>query len=91
MSSEKIISKENISKVFEYIKSQIVEQAKEQLSGSEKKSNVDKAVVTFIKASFISRNPLINTLISIVIEYVPVLTQCIYDYLKKYLDTLSEE
>lgn len=91
MSSEKLISKENISRVFEYIKSQIIEQAKEELAGSEKKLNVDKAVVAFIKATFISRNPLVNTLISIVIDYVPVLTQCIYDYLKKYLDTLSED
>ena len=83
-------SKEKVLLVLEYAKRQIIEQAKNCLVGSEKKSNVDKAVVMFIKSNFVSSNPLISLGINILIDNVPLITQCVYDSLKKYVDGLTE-
>ncbi len=83
-------SKENMVSLFDIIKNKIIEQAKSELSGSDKKYNVDMAVITFIKTNMKTPNPIANTLINILIEYVPVLTQCVYEYLRKYVDGLTE-
>ncbi|MCM1265258.1 MAG: hypothetical protein NC200_03580 [Candidatus Gastranaerophilales bacterium] len=87
---KEVFSQATIKKLLEYAKNKIIEQAKTKLSGPEKKSNVDNAVITFIKMNFVSKNTIINMLINILIDYVPVFTQCIYDYLKKYVDGITE-
>lgn len=87
---KEVCSKETVKNVFDYCKSKIIEQAETSFAGTEKKTNVDNAVIAFIKANIVSNNPLVNTLISILIEYVPVLTQCIYEYLKHYAEGLTE-
>lgn len=75
-------SQENISNLFGVIKKNIVEQAAQQLSGEEKKANVDKAVVEFIKSTFISKNILLSFLVNVLIDLVPRITQSIFDMLK---------
>ena len=79
-----------IRQIFTAAKNNIIEQAKTELSGSDKKANVDSAVINFIKMNIKNENPLICMLINILLEYVPVFTQCIYEYLKKYVDGLTE-
>lgn len=78
----KCFSQENISNLFGVIKKNIVEQAAQQLSGEEKKANVDKAVVEFIKSTFISKNILLSFLVNVLIDLVPRITQSIFDMLK---------
>lgn len=78
----KCFSQENISNLFGVIKKNIVEQATQQLSGEEKKANVDKAVVEFIKSTFISKNILLSFLVNVLIDLVPRITQSIFDMLK---------
>lgn len=75
-------SQENISNLFGVIKKNIVEQATQQLSGEEKKANVDKAVVEFIKSTFITKNILLSFLVNVLIDLVPRITQSIFDMLK---------
>lgn len=79
-----------IKQVFAAAKNNIIEQAKTELSGNDKKANVDSAVINFIKMNIKNENPLVCMLINILLEYVPVITQCIYEYLKKYVDGLTE-
>ena len=52
----KYFSQENISNLFGVIRKNILEQAVLQLSGQEKKNNVDKAVIEFITRTFVSKN-----------------------------------
>lgn len=77
----KYFSQENISKLFGVITANIVEQGAKQLSGEEKKMNVDKAVVEFIKKNFVSKNILVSFLVKILIDLVPRITQSIFDIL----------
>ena len=79
-----------IKTVFSFAKNKIIEQAKTELSGSEKKVNVDEAVTAFVKQNIKTENPIIGMLINILIEYIPVITQCIYEYLRKYIDGLTK-
>ncbi|MCD8378245.1 MAG: hypothetical protein LUB59_05605 [Candidatus Gastranaerophilales bacterium] len=87
---KEVFSQENITELLNYVKSNIIEQVKNSIDGAEKKSNVDNAVITFIKTKLVSSNVLVNVLVNVLTEYVPVITQCIYDYLKKYVDGLTE-
>lgn len=87
---KKKVSDEGIKIFFDFTKNKIIEQAKTTLEGYDKKKNVDNAVILFIKSNFKSVNPVQNALINILIEYIPVLTQCIYENLKKYVDGLTE-
>lgn len=86
----KTFSKDNVLVLLDTIKSKIIEQAKSEILGSDKKKNVDTAVIDFIKTNMKTSNPIVNTLINVLIEYVPILTQCVYEYLKKYVDGLTE-
>lgn len=77
----KYFSQENISKLFGVITTNIVEQGAKQLSGTEKKMNVDRAVVEFIKKTFVSKNILVSFLVKVLIDLVPRITQSIFDIL----------
>jgi hypothetical protein len=85
-----VFSEVRISKLLTYIKVQIISQVKSGLSGDEKKAKVDNAVIEFINSNLLTKNKLVNTLINILIGYVPVITQYIYEYLKRYVDGLTE-
>ena len=78
----KCFSQENISKLVGVIRNNILEQATKQLSGEEKKANVDKAVVGFIKNTFVSNNILLSFLVKVLIDLVPRITQSMFDILK---------
>ncbi len=84
------VSDDGIKTFFDFIKNKIIEQAKTELEGNDKKKNVDNAVILFIKSNLKTSTPVQNALINILIEYIPVLTQCIYENLKKYVDGLTE-
>lgn len=75
----KYFSQENITNLFLVIKKNILEQAVLQLSGQEKKDNVDKAVIEFITRTFVSKNILLSFLTKILIDLVPRITQSLYD------------
>ena len=77
----KCFSQENITKLFGVIRNNILEQATKQLSGEEKKANVDRAVVEFIKKTFVSKNILLSFLVNILIDLVPRITQSMFDML----------
>ncbi len=77
----KCFSQENITNLFGVIKKNIVEQAAQKLSGEEKKMNVDKAVVAFIKKTFVSKNILLSFLVNVLIDLVPRITQSVFDIL----------
>jgi hypothetical protein len=85
-----IFTSDVVKNIFEYMKLKIVEQVKNSISGEEKKRNVDIAVTEFIKANIKSKNPVSQVLINIIVEYVPILTQYVYEYLKKRIDGLTE-
>lgn len=75
----KYFSQENISNLFGVIRKNILEQAVLQLSGQEKKNNVDKAVIEFIIRTFVSKNILLSFLTKILIDLVPRITQSLYE------------
>lgn len=75
----KYFSQENISNLFDVIRKNILEQAVLQLSGQEKKNNVDKAVIAFITKTFVSKNILLSFLTRILIDLVPRITQSLYE------------
>ena len=75
----KYFSQENISNLFGVIRKNILEQAVLQLSGQEKKNNVDKAVIEFITRTFVSKNILLSFLTKILIDLVPRITQSLYE------------
>lgn len=75
----KYFSQENISNLFGVIRKNILEQAVLQLSGQEKKDNVDKAVIEFITRTFVSKNILLSFLTRILIDLVPRITQSLYE------------
>lgn len=75
----KYFSQENISNLFGVIRKNILEQAVLQLSGQEKKDNVDKAVIEFITKTFVSKNILLSFLTRILIDSVPRITQSLYE------------
>ena len=75
----KYFSQENINNLFGVIRKNILEQAVLQLSGQEKKNNVDKAVIEFITRTFVSKNILLSFLTKILIDLVPRITQSLYE------------
>ena len=75
----KYFSQENISNLFGVIRKNILEQAVLQLSGQEKKNNVDNAVIEFITRTFVSKNILLSFLTKILIDLVPRITQSLYE------------
>ena len=75
----KYFSQENLSNLFGVIRKNILEQAVLQLSGQEKKNNVDKAVIEFITRTFVSKNILLSFLTKILIDLVPRITQSLYE------------
>lgn len=83
-------SSEKISSLLELIKTEIIEQVKSELDGEEKKTIVDNAVIAFIKENFTTNNVFVNVIINALIDYIPTITQYIYNYLKKYVDGLTE-
>lgn len=86
----KVFCKENIGLLCEEIKKQIIERVNEQITGAEKKAKVDAYIIDFIEAKFHSENVIVQFVIDKLVEAVPMLTQFVYDYLKKHISGLTE-
>lgn len=80
----KCFSQEKVTQLFGFIKDNILEQALLNLSGKEKKANVDNAVKAFITQNFVSKNVVLSFLIKVLIDIVPRVTQSVYDILMTY-------
>lgn len=75
----RFFSQKNITNLFSVMKENIVNQAVLELSGSEKKSNVDNAVIEFIQKTFIPKNMIMTLLVNVLIDFVPRITQGLFD------------
>lgn len=85
-----VFTKENISLLFEKIKEQIARYVSESdLMGAEKKAKVDSYIQAYIKGHFVSDNTIVQFCIDKLIEYTPVITQFVYNFLKSKVDGLT--
>lgn len=86
----KVFSKENFKHILEVAKDEIIKQAKENISGTEKKLIVDRLViaqVNVLKETY-PKNKLILWILDRVIEAVPTITQLVYNFLKEKIENL---
>lgn len=86
---KKIFSKETFSEVLEVARQAIIDQAKKNIPGVEKKQAVDIKVIsriTSIEAK--CSNSIIRWVIERIIDVVPTITQFIYDRLKEKVESL---
>ena len=77
--------------VLEESREKIVEQAKAKIPGEEKKSIVDKAVITFVQAKVKTlevKNGLVLWLVNRIIGLIPLVTQIVYNFLKEKVEAL---
>lgn len=87
--AESVFSKENIQKVLETAKEAIIEQAKNNFPGSEKKTKVDAKVIYLISnATSGCTNKLVLWLVQLIVKSIPAITQKIYDFLKEKVENL---
>ena len=85
----KIFSTENIVALLTLAKNKIIEQAKEQIKGEEKKIIVDHAVIEFIKNKVKDcKNKIVLWLVDRLMEAVPKFTQLIYEFVKARIENL---
>lgn len=86
-----VFTKNNISKVFEVAKNEIIKKVNAELSNEQKKQAVDEAVIVFIDSHFKSDNTIVNFILEKFIEIVPTITQAIFDFLKDRIDGLTRK
>ena len=85
----KIFTKENFSSVLDLAKDKIIEQAKEAISGAEKKAIVDAFIIAKIKEICNNcNNKIVLWVVDQVISAVPSVTQAIYSFLKEKVENL---
>ena len=85
----KIFSKENFAHILEVARLEIIEQAKKNIPGVEKKFIVDEKVLAqlgILKDS--CKNKLLMWLIDRVMDAIPTVTQLIYNFLKEKIENL---
>ena len=88
---KELFSKENLSDLFNYAKTQILHYVnKSDLLGYEKKKKVDEAVLSYIDMKFTSSNCFVKFVINLIKAVVPTITQFIYDNLKSYIEGFTE-
>lgn len=90
--SKDLFSKENLMKFLDFIKDQIVSYVDQNdLLGEQKKAAVDVAVVSYVGEHFETDNAILEYLIdNLLIPMIPVITQFVYDCLKKAIAGLTE-
>ena len=82
-------SKENISAIFQIARKEIIEQAKKNIPGPEKKAIVDEIIIHKIESlKFSCKNSIVLGIIDKVIEVIPLITQLIYEFLKEKVEEL---
>lgn len=86
---EAIFNNEQIKNFFEKAKELIIQvKAYKELSGEEKKARVDSYLEDYIIDNFETDNAILEWLIDRVIEFLPTITQIIYDFLKEKIKEL---
>lgn len=84
-----VFSSENISDILMYVREKIVEQAKKNIPGSEKKAAVDYLVIQYIRKKVANcNNNIVLWLVERIVEVIPKITQIIYDFLKEKIENL---
>lgn len=89
--AKKIFSKETILEILNAIKNYVIKMAKESIPGPEKKELVDRAVIDFINFKVQQlkiKNKLVLWLVDRFIEFIPKITQLVYDFLKEKVENL---
>ena len=85
----KVFTKENFASILKKTKEQIVEKAKLNIPGQEKKILVDDAVIANIhELAAPCKNKWVLWIIDRIIEITPTVTQLVYDFLKEKIENL---
>ena len=86
----KVFTKENFEHILKTAREEIINQAKAQIKGPEKKVIVDKIVIAkieILKETY-KKNGLIVWLLNLIIKTIPAVTQLIYEFLKEKIENL---
>lgn len=86
---KKFFSKENFTAILEIARKEIIEQAKANIPGVEKKTIVDTIVIhklNSIACGF--SNKILLWIIDRIIDCIPTVTQLVYDFLKEKVENL---
>lgn len=87
--ANKVFTRENFTHVLGVARVAIVEQAKTNYPGVEKKFNVDEKVIATVRVLKDScKNGLIKWVLDRIIDAIPAITQLIYDFLKEKIENL---
>lgn len=86
-----IFTKNNIAKVLNFAKGEIVAKVDAELTNEQKKRAVDEAVIIFIDNHFKSDNAIIKYILEKFEDLVPTITQVIFDFLKDRIDGLTKK
>ena len=88
---KKIFSKEVFKGVLEAAREKIIEQVKNNIPGEEKKAIVDNFVIALILKKIKEldvKNGLVIWLVERIIDFIPVVTQIVYNFLKEKVEAL---
>ena len=89
--SGKVFSKENFKELFQEARSHIIELAKENIPGEEKKRALDTLLTSrvYMKVSELKvKNKIVLWLVDRFVEILPTITQLIYEFLKEKVESL---
>lgn len=89
--SGKVFSKENFKELFQEARSHIIELAKENIPGEEKKRALDTLLTARIYAKVAKlrvKNKIVLWLVDGFIDVLPTITQLIYEFLKEKVESL---
>ena len=86
---QKVLSREFFVELFQTAREAIIDVAKENIPGVDKKQKVDTIVIaTIYSRTREVKNKLVLWLIDKIIDIVPDITQVIYDFLKEKIENL---
>ena len=86
---KKVFCREAFSEILKVARDAIIAMAKENIPGIEKKEKVDLIVVAKILELTVNvKNGLVLWVINRIIDFIPVITQLIYDFLKEKIENL---
>ncbi|DAB04731.1 TPA: hypothetical protein CPT89_00975 [Candidatus Gastranaerophilales bacterium HUM_11] len=92
---EKVFNNESVKDIIQRANRLIVAYKDyKDLSGAEKKNKVDKLLTTYILekyGEFAKENIFVNWVLNKFIEFLPDITQLVYDFLKKRIEGLTEK
>ena len=89
--SAKILNKEFFTDILKLTREKIIELAKKEIAGHEKKEQLDKFLILHIQAEVEERevtNKYTLWVIGKLIEMLPNITQLVYEFLKEKIESL---